>query len=319
VPRPRTLLNVVLFGVVVAFIGWTASDLAARWQQSPNTEVSIGWLAASILPICVVSLCQGFAWVSLVRHLAQRPVPLRPGLELLFASMLGRYVPAKLGMAAVLVTSAGRIGQPAPLLLSAMVIQALVYTLLGLGMGVAAISLSEGQLPPAIVGLRSDLGVVALVGLVLGIGVLTVVDRSRYPARVRDKLGVGGSGPLINVAHIGWLVIVWIGWWAHGAMVVVAVGGTWTNAVDVAGFFVLAPVIGFVALVSPGGLGVREAVVAIGLAPAVGGAGAAIAAIVARVVSLGVDVAMWAAFRFRRGAATASPADAEDPAREARR
>lgn len=303
----RVLLKAVLLAVVVAFVAWTGRDLALRWRDSGEVVVSWGWLAASVVPIVVVALCQGFAWVSLVAHLARREVALRPGLELLFASMLGRYVPAKVGMAAVLVVSAKRLALPASLLVSAMVIQALVYTLLGMGMGVAAVGLSHGALPAAVAPLGSGLGAVAIAGLVAIVIALTVVDRSRYPAFVHARLQVQGAGPLINLAHVGWLVIVWLAWWAHGLLVVVAVGGSWSAGVDLAGFFVLAPVIGFVALVSPGGLGVREAVVAAGLSPIVGPAPATIAAVIARVVSLGVDILMWAIFRVGR------PRDEADP------
>ena len=74
------------------------------------------------------------------------------------------------------------------------------------------------------------------------------------------------------------------------------------------GFYVLAPVMGFLALAAPGGLGVREAVVSIALSASVGPAAALYAALISRGTSVVVDFGVWMAFRpFRdRGA---HPAD----------
>ena len=57
------------------------------------------------------------------------------------------------------------------------------------------------------------------------------------------------------------------------------------------------------ALITPAGIGVREAVMTVGLAPVLGVTPAASAAIVSRLTSLLVDVAAWGVGRFiaRRG------------------
>ena len=63
------------------------------------------------------------------------------------------------------------------------------------------------------------------------------------------------------------------------------------------GLCILGPVLGFVALAAPAGVGVREAVVAAGLAPIVGSAPALTLAVVSRVASLLADVGAWLVLR----------------------
>jgi uncharacterized membrane protein YbhN (UPF0104 family) len=72
-----------------------------------------------------------------------------------------------------------------------------------------------------------------------------------------------------------------------------AVGVPAEGAFATSGLYVLAPILGFIALAAPAGLGVREAALSIGLAASVGPAGAVVAAIVSRAGSLLIDVALW--------------------------
>ncbi|MEM7154976.1 MAG: lysylphosphatidylglycerol synthase domain-containing protein [Myxococcota bacterium] len=291
------ILRVGLAVVVVAFIGLTAWDLGQRWAQSPSVEVNLGWVIASIAPIGLVSLAQALGWRSLVQRMVGRSIPFVRGLELFLASMLGRYAPAKVGMPAILMSRARQLELAPSLMGSSMLLIVLVYTILGAGIGVAALSLGDGLVLPQLEVLRSGLSVLALVGMAVGVLVLLVLDRRRYPAILLRKLEIDGEGPLVGPGLVVWYAVVWIAWWLHGAALIVAVGGTWDSAVAGSGLFVLAPVIGFLTLVAPGGLGVREAVVAAGLSVAVGPGPAVVAAVASRIISLGVDVLMWLGFR----------------------
>lgn len=283
--------------VVVAFLAWTAWDLGQRWAASPSVSVHPGWAVASIAPIVLVSLAQALGWRSLIQRMVGRTLPTVRTLELFLASMLGRYAPAKVGMPAILMSRARQLDLAPSLMASSMILIVLVYTILGAGLGVGALSLTEGPVLPQLDALRSGLSVLALVGMAVGVLVLLVVDRRRYPNVLLRKLEIEGEGPLVGVGMVAWYAVVWIAWWMHGALLVHAVGGSWPDAVGTAGLFVLAPVLGFLALVAPGGLGVREAVVAAGLSAAVGPGPAVVAAIGSRIVSLSVDVLMWLGFR----------------------
>ncbi len=283
--------------VVVAFVGWTAWDLAGRWRASPSVDLHWGWAAAAVLPIAGVSLAQGLGWVSLMQRMVGRRLPWAASLELFLASMLGRYLPAKVGMPTILMVRARQLSLAPALMGSSMLLIVLVYTILGAGLGVAALTVGGGPMPEQLAGLRGGVGALALAGMAVAVLLLLTVDRRRYPQALLRRLEIGGEGPLVGPGMVAWYGVVWLAWWAHGALLIVAVGGGWDTAAQGAGLFVLAPVAGFLALVAPGGLGVREAVIAVGVGASVGPGGGVAAALLSRMISLGVDVGMWLGFR----------------------
>jgi hypothetical protein len=130
---------------------------------------------------------------------------------------------------------------------------------------------------------------------VLAAGTVLVLslDRRAIPKLVVRWLGVEGAGPLaplrLPLSHVGY----WVTWLVHGYLVTRAVGGTHEVAMSSAGLYVLAPIVGFLALAVPGGIGVREAFLSIGLTQSVGPAAAITAALVSRTASVMVDVAGW--------------------------
>ncbi|HEY6079570.1 MAG TPA: hypothetical protein VIW29_12235, partial [Polyangiaceae bacterium] len=116
-----------------------------------------------------------------------------------------------------------------------------------------------------------------------------------------------GSGPLVPPAlplmHAGY----WLTWALHGYLTSRAIHAPPDVALDSMGFYVLAPVMGFLALAAPGGLGVREAVVSIALARTVGPAAALYAALLSRGTSVLVDFGTWMIFRPFRGIEVRTP------------
>lgn len=313
--RPKVLVKrataagkAILVVIVVVFVAWTAWDLAQRWRSSPAVTLHAGWTLAAVIPIVGVSGAQALGWLSLMRGLTGRALPWVSAMELFLASMLGRYAPAKVGMPAILMSRANQLSLYPALMGSSMVLIVLVYVLLGTGIGLATLLLMNGPIPPQLDALRSGLTVAVLSGMAVGVVVLLVLDRQRYPHALMSRLGVPGRGPLAGPGLLAWYAVVWLGWWLHGAMVVLAVGGSPHEATAGAGLFVLAPVLGFLALVAPGGLGVREAVVAGGLSASVGPGPAVVAALLSRVVSLAIDVLMWLAFRAVRRRREGEPA-----------
>lgn len=96
--------------------------------------------------------------------------------------------------------------------------------------------------------------------------------------------------PLLHLAY-------WLTWAAHGYLVTRAVGADAAGAWSVSGLFIVAPIVGFLALAAPAGAGVREAVLSVGLVPAVGAAPALSALLLSRGATLLADVLVWLALR----------------------
>jgi hypothetical protein len=138
------------------------------------------------------------------------------------------------------------------------------------------------------------LGVLGLLAFVAVGVVLVFVDRRRLPQVVMRLMKAAGRGPLVPrrgpVAH----ALYWLTWAVHGYLAARAVGISSDHAIYGSGLYVLGPVAGILALTTPSGIGVREAIMSMGLAPLVGPAPAVAAAIVSRATSIVVDCSMWA-------------------------
>jgi hypothetical protein len=91
--------------------------------------------------------------------------------------------------------------------------------------------------------------------------------------------------------------LYWASWAAHGFLLTRAFGAAPGVALATSGLYALATVGGFVALAAPAGVGVREAILSISLAPAVGSAPALAIAVASRAASLVADVIAWAVLK----------------------
>jgi uncharacterized membrane protein YbhN (UPF0104 family) len=98
--------------------------------------------------------------------------------------------------------------------------------------------------------------------------------------------------PRVPLTQLGY----WLAWALHGVLVLVAFRVGFEPALGVSGLFALAPVAGFLALAAPAGVGVREAVLAVGLLPLLGAPGALGAMLLSRACSFVADFALWIAW-----------------------
>jgi hypothetical protein len=148
----------------------------------------------------------------------------------------------------------------------------------------------------------------------LGVTLLATLDQARYPAFVRRLLGATARGPLLPWSVPLVHVTSWLPWAVHGVLLAYAVGlhdaaGAWRASA----FFVLAPIAGFLALPMPAGVGVRESLTVLGLAPSVGAGNALAAALLSRVASLAADVLLWLVLARGRSAPVPAAASTREP------
>jgi len=157
-------------------------------------------------------------------------------------------------------------------------------------------------IPPSRAGTleRGPLGAASLVLVALfALAVLGLValERTRLPRFALRVLGADGRGPLIPPALPLAHACYWLSWLAHGVLLSRAFGAPLTLALQGSGIYALATVGGFVALAAPAGVGVRESILSLGLAPALGAAPAVALAVASRLASLIADVCVWATLR----------------------
>ena len=266
-PGLKKRLGPLFMFIALSFVAYSAWDLGHRWQK---TQVSLGWTwaLASILPLGVGCLIQGRGWIALIERMTARTVPRGPALSLYMDSQLARYTPGMVGLPFVRMAGAARLGVSAVAVGSSVGLEMLSWTALGGGIGFASIVI-----------------------------VLSCVDRARLPAFVVRVLKVDGTGPLVPFALLFAHVLYWGTWAVHGFLLTRAFGAAPSIALSTSGLYALATVGGFVALAAPAGVGIREAILSVSLAPAVGSAPALAIAVASRAASLCADVIAWAALK----------------------
>jgi hypothetical protein len=293
--RPTRWLRPTLTLISLGFVGWAAWDLARGWRGS-QVAVSYGPLVLCPIPLLIGIVLQGWCWIRLIDRMSGTRVPRRPALALYFESQLARYMPGKVGLPLVRMAGASRIGVAASAIGSSVLVELCSWLAVGSAVGFGLITLTSDHARGA-AALLGSAGPLLLGFSMLGVIALLAVDRRRLPRFLTDRLALEGSGPLVPPAvpilHLGF----WITWALHGVLVCLALGAPIGLATATAGLFVLAPLLGFIALAAPAGIGVREAVLSIGLAPTLGPASAVAAAALSRGASLIVDLGAFMASR----------------------
>ncbi len=287
----KRALRPLMVTLALCFVAYAAYDLAERWD---TRGVSLRWgpLLASLLPIVLAAFAQAVAWVWLVDHLAGRRVPRAAAIALYLDSQMARYTPGKVGLPLVRIAGAGTLGVKGVLIASSVGIEHISWLAVGgaLGFGSVAAWSSGGSGLMEVMGL----GALVLTGVFAVVVVLLLgVDRRRLPRALTRLTGEGGQGPLLPLRVPLMHAVNWCCWGVHGVLLAQSVGAAWPAARAGFGVLILAPLAGFLALVAPAGAGVREAVLSVGLAPAVGAASAVVTAVTARVASLVADVGTW--------------------------
>jgi hypothetical protein len=276
--------------VALGFVLYSAWDLSRRWQHS-RVSLDLPWALASVLPLGLGCLIQGRGWIALIERMTARSVPRGPALSLYMDSQLARYTPGMVGLPVVRMAGAPRLGVPALAIGSSVGLEMLSWTAVGGALGFASLFAL-----PSRTGLTALLGAWAVpivLCFALGVIALSFVDRARLPNFVLRVLKVTGSGPLVPpslpLAHLAY----WLTWALHGYLLTRAFGAAPSLALSTSGLYALATVGGFVALAAPAGVGVREAILSVSLAPALGSAPALAVAVASRAASLCADLLVW--------------------------
>ncbi|MBK7580048.1 MAG: flippase-like domain-containing protein [Myxococcales bacterium] len=302
--RWKRALRPVMLVLTIAFIAWASWDLARRWEGG-KVELAWGLVLSSVLPLIVGGVILAVAWKVLLERMTGRSVAFGPSVALHAESQMARYIPGKVGIPVVRMAGAKSLGVPAAVAGSSVIVELMSFVAVGSAVGFAFLTLFAhgqssitallGRFAPVIVGLLS-------VGVVL----LVVIDRRRYPARVMRFMRLDGEGPLVPWRLPLLHIVYWGTWLAHGYLITRAAGADASAALSMTGLFVIAPIVGFLALAAPAGAGVREAVLSVGLVPALGAAPALAALLISRGATLLADVLVWLLSRPLRARA-ASP------------
>lgn len=273
VPRRRSWWPVAkwsLFLILLYFVGRRAISL---WNSSPPAELRMDprWLVPAAVAYLVGWLPSVWFWRSLLRRMGQQP-DWYVALRAYFVGHLGKYVPGK---ALVLVIRGALIQQSGgnPVLAG---LTAAYETLVSMAGGAAiALALAPlvipdslwGRMPVSIQWLRQQTLLVPLI-----VAVATVASTpisawlfSRLGRKALPQGSDAGQAGGITVSDVlQGVLITSMGWICHAFSLGCVLQSISTDAIDFSQFPVwlasvtLATFAGFVVLVAPGGLGVRE-------------------------------------------------------------
>lgn len=288
--RGHRVLRAAMGGLALVFVVYAAAELRSRWDAG---SIAFLWLPTllSITPLALGAVLLAWGWKRLLQSMIGKHVPTWPAIALNLESQLARYAPGKLGVPMIRMAGAPSLGVSGPLAGTSLLIEMLSFVAVGGLVSMLLLKLGAG-LEAAMAGL-GQWAIPLLIAFGITTLLLLLLDRRRYPGVVRRLMSIEGTGPVVPVVllpvHLGY----WLTWAVHGYLVTRSVGGTHEQALATIGFYCLAPIAGFLALVTPGGIGVREAVLSIGLVPSIGPSAALAAAVISRAVSLVSDVCVW--------------------------
>ena len=298
----RVILAAGLVATLAFALYTRRGDLAAfDWSADPGT------LLAAVALLAVPGLVQAGTWVVALRRVGAEAA-LRPALRVWARSWLLRYEPSGAVGFAYRVGARERLGASTPQVLTATAYEQLAAVAGGALAAPVGFALA-GLAPPAVA-----VAAAAAAALVL-VAVRPAWLGGWAQRRLRAR-GIDAAAPLRG-REVAVLVAV------HGASWAATAGGLallarHAGAGDAAtgallGAAALSWLAGVLVPIAPGGLGVRDATLALGLAPALGAAAATTFAVALRVVGFAGEVMAYGlvellALAVRRPAAADAPA-----------
>ncbi len=273
--------QLVLLSAVVFFV-WR--NLASSWTQFDGLALSdfkvdpLPVVGASALVLCSYFLLIN-AWRTLVVGWGSR-LATKTAAAIWCLSNMGRYLPGKIWAVAGMAVLASRGGvDPIAATGSAVVMQALS---LGTGVAIASgtlLSVPDALSPPATVALILAMCVsIAATILLSSSGFLELASRLTG----RELRPVSASTLVIAgvITTASWMVYGLTFWILIGTVV----AGHQVTYLVATGIFAASYILGFVMVLVPGGLGVREGAVVVLLTPLLGPAAALVTSILSRVL-----------------------------------
>ena len=251
-------------------------------------HTSLAGLVAGLALVLLGLSATGVLWLRTMAALDAR-LPVVPGLAAFFVGQLGKYIPGSVWSIGAQAGLARRANVPTrvPVAAGLLFLGCHVDTAVLLGAGTLLAGGLSSPWPPWVSG-------VALVVAVLGL--LPPVVRLAGGRVAGRDVGFGARDTAATVALMA------IAWSAYAlALVLFSPGTPWGDLAALGGAFAAAYAVGVVVVFAPAGVGAREAVFVLLLAPTIGVAQATALALLARVVHTGADALMaagwWLAVR----------------------
>lgn len=281
-PRRGKLLRAVGVVVAVVIVAWLVRRLVADWASVRAYEWTLRpwYLAAGFVCLQLAFVTMARAWRSVLRAIGVR-WSLTRAFWVFYLSNLGRYIPGNLWQMGAAAMMGRQMGVAATDIVASMIVHLLYFLPVG-----AVMALATGRFPAPFDGttVRVLAWSLALVSAAFALWPHVALRRvERLALRVGldpERWRVEWSRRLAILAQT---VVAWVFLSLGFAWMVLGVAPvqsalTW----DLARVYMVAHIIGYIVLVAPAGLGVREGTMVFLLSPLLGTGPAAGVALLAR-------------------------------------
>lgn len=304
--RHNVWIRLLLLVLVCACAGLA---LHTNWTQARGAVTDLPlWVPPTAVLAGMAGLAaQMLAWRSLLSGLGS-PLPRAAAARVMFVGQLGKYLPGSVWAFVAQVELARDWNVPRSRGATATLVAIAVTVSVSLAVAAVALPLSSVEAARrwwwALA--AAPVLLACLHPRILGLGLRVA---ARPFARFRE---VAEAGPLrigggAVAASVGWTLVAWIPLGLHVWLLTWAVGGDALRSVGPAvGAYALAWTLGLLVVFAPAGLGVREVVLVVALAPVVDAGAALVVAVLSRLVMTVADVG-WAGLSLALSRAPAAP------------
>ncbi len=281
--------RVAMAGMVVAVAVGLALAIASQWSKLPDVQWRFepAWLAAAVLALIAFQWVHAQLWVSMI-HALGTPIPSLRGIAVWSITLLGRYVPTNVALAAGRMALAEREGVPKRVCAAS-----LVYELSFTFAGAAIVGAYFVVTLPDLEGVPARWAVLAIPAVTLVL--LDPAVFHRLADATLRRLGRATLPISLSRAQVGWFTLLFSGSFLVAGFAVYAFAEALHGVpTGDAGTAVGAYSVGFaasvIAFLLPGGLGAREAAMTAALSPILPVTVALAVAVAVRLAQMAVEV-----------------------------
>jgi uncharacterized membrane protein YbhN (UPF0104 family) len=283
--RAKRIFRPAFIVLALCFCGYA---LVTHWAETSRDLADVSWPVVGLSLACAfIGMCALMMGLRAVLAGFGSALPLRGAFRIWFIAQLGKYVPGKVWVLAAQVELGRQYKVPRLRMVSATLLNMAITMATGLAIAAVALPLTSPDATAKYWWLFA---------------VAPVLLASLHPKIVTWALNLGlriiKRPPLERPADlaatlrtVGWNLIGWALFGVHIWLLALAAGGTGKSLPFAAiGAYALAWTVGFLFFIAPGGLGAREAALAITLGPVLPAGAPLVVAIVSRVVFTLVDL-----------------------------
>jgi len=297
--RVRRLLKPILSAIVVSCVGFFFYRAFQRnWASVRAHEFRIApsYLACSALGVVATSLLATLAWYSAMNTLSRSKISFRQSVAAVNASSLTKYIPGKIWSYALQMYWLDGLGFSKALIVYVNLINLLISLGMSLMLGLLCLLFSQSSVPTqplvaVLVGLAAADICCVLFSRSLLNGLVSLVNR--LFKRSFSYFEVSQS-LLVRLHLIHFLAAVTSGVGAYMFCFAIGYRIDFGQALVVVGSSLVADVVGFLAIIVPGGLGVREGLMYAMLGGQATGSLSLILPVASRMLNMFVDVLLGA-------------------------